>query len=248
MNGNQQQQQHQETEWEAVQKRFGNLGGQAPLPPAEIPVNEDTLTQYTVSVAERMAEQQRAREAANDPDKSHDKDEDDLDKELEDMDPEEREFFEQYRQQRMSEMRAAQGHFGRVAEVTAQSFVSEVTEASKRGWVVVMLGDENRPSELLNSIFAVLAAKFPQVKFVHGIAAQCMPKVPVKMLPILLIYKNGKIAKQEFGMATFGGARATPDGKHSTDFTHSFIHSLTYLLLSLFYFGGTQTLSGFCQE
>lgn len=209
--------QHEETEWETVQKRFGNLGGQAPLPPAEIPVNEDILTQYTVSVADRMVEKQRMTEDGDgDPDKSHDKDGEDAElDELDDMDPEEREFFEQYRKQRMAEMMMAQNRFGHVVEVTAQSFVSEVTDASKKGvWVVVMLGDENRASELLHSIFLVLAEKFPQVKFVHGVAAQCMPKVPEKKLPIILIYKDGKIKKQELGMATFGGARATPDGKY----------------------------------
>lgn len=204
--------QHEETEWETVQKRFGNLGGPAPVRPAEIPVSEDVLTQYTVSVADRMVEKQRAMDGASDPDKSHDKDDDDLD-DLDDMDPEEREIFEEYKRQRMAEIMSSQNRFGHVAEVTAQSFVSEVTEASKRAWVVVMLGDENRPSELLHAIFKVLAEKFTQVKFAHGIAAQCMPKVPVKMLPIILVYKDGKIKKQEFGMATFGGARATPDGK-----------------------------------
>ena len=202
--------QHEETEWETVQRRFGNLGGPAPLPPAEIPVSEDVLTQYTVSVADRMVEKQRAMDGAEDPDKSHDKDDDEDDDDLDEMDPEEREFFEEYKRQRMAEI-MSQNRFGHVVEVTAQSFVSEVTEASKQGWVVVMLGDENRPSELLHTIFKVLAEKFAQVKFVHGIAAQCMPKVPVKMLPIILLYKDGKIKKQEFGMATFGGARATPD-------------------------------------
>lgn len=203
--------QHQETEWETVQKRFGNLGGQGPLPPAEIPVSEDALTQYTVAVADKMVEKQRMMDGASDPDKSHDKDDDDEFDEFDDMDPEEREIFEQYKQQRMAEI-MAQNHFGHVTEITAQSFITEVTDASKKGWVVAMLGDENRSSELLHAIFTVLARKFTQVKFVHGIAAQCMPKVPEKMLPIILIYKDGKIKKQEFGMATFGGARATPDG------------------------------------
>merc|ERR1712130_913248 len=52
--------------------------------------------------------------------------------------------------------------------------------------------------------FVQLANKYKHVKFVRGVAKQCVPNYPDKNLPTVFVYKNGNLAVQWIGGGNFG--------------------------------------------
>lgn len=185
------------TEWDSIQARFGNAPQPTPAPPpAIIRVSEDRIAELAVSTAEKKRQEKPSEE-------------DDL------LDEEDREAFERYRLERLGEIRRATDgrSFGSVVSVGASDYVSEVTEASRQNWVVVVLWEQSSTAcDILLSVIGRLATKFPLVKFVSGRADQVMAGNPPRdSLPITLVYHGGEVVHREVGISSFGGSRATAD-------------------------------------
>jgi len=197
------------TEWDEVQRRFGNL------PAKEIAMKEEDLETLVVSSAEKRAREERLngmglgelRDVAED---EHWDDADDGE------DEDERRILEEYRRRRIEELKREK--FGSVIPIGKNDFVTQVTNVSDTWIVVFMFADGRTTSskqqeqcDLIGDILQQLATKFREVKFVKILARDCIPNYPDANLPTLLVYRNAKVQKQFVGLRDFGGLRATPD-------------------------------------
>jgi len=133
---------------------------------------------------------------------------DDIDRLLEeDMDDEEEAIFNQIRMQRMAEIKLKQSKdkYGTVIDINGQTWKQEVNQAGDDIWVIVHLYDKGvMLSNILNNHFVNLAQKYKQVKFVRGVAKECVPNYPDKNLPTVFVYRNGMLAIQWIGGGNFG--------------------------------------------
>eukprot|EP01068_Selenidium_serpulae_P002689 Selendium_serpulae@DN2619_c0_g1_i1.p1 len=178
------------TEWDQLQIKYGNF--EAP----QKQITEQELTNIAVDYAEQhdpLAGKSLAQ----------------LD-ELEDV--VEEDTLEAYRQKRISEMkqRAARARFGDVIHISKQDYQSEVSNASKEGtegtWVVLhMYKDLLIECQKLNGVFAELARKFPEVKFVKGISTDIVENYPDTKLPTVLLYRGGTCKHGIHGSSAWGG-------------------------------------------
>lgn len=133
---------------------------------------------------------------------------DELDEEEDEIDEEEERIFEEYRRQRMMEMRAAQAkaRYGDVLEISKADWVREVNKAGDGIWVVLHIYKPSIPlCKLVNEHMYQLARKFPDVKFIKGVADTCIPNYPDKNLPTIFVYHEGDMKKQWIGPIVFGG-------------------------------------------
>lgn len=151
--------------------------------------------------------------------KSHGKDMADMDlKELDDMeddvDDEEERIFEAYRRQRLLEMKDAQAKsvFGEVTEISKADWVQQVNKAGEGIWVVIHVYKQGIPlCSLMNNHLSQLAQKYPQTKFLKGVASQCIPNYPDKNLPTVFVYCEGDLKKQWVGPLAFGAMNLKQD-------------------------------------
>ena len=136
---------------------------------------------------------------------------DELD-ELEDSEDEE--VLEQYRMQRIAEMRLAaeKARFGSVREISGQDYVNEVTKAGEGIWVVLHLYAPGVPlCALIHHHMQQLAVRFPQTKFLRSVATTCIPNFPEKNLPTIFIYYESQMRKQFIGPVELRGDKLTLD-------------------------------------
>lgn len=133
---------------------------------------------------------------------------DDIDRLLEeDMDDEEEAIFNRIRMERMAELKQKQSKdkYGTVIDINGQSWKQEVNQAGDDIWVIVHLYDKGvMLSNILNNHFVQLANKYKHVKFVRGVAKECVPNYPDKNLPTVFVYRNGTLAIQWIGGGNFG--------------------------------------------
>jgi hypothetical protein len=133
---------------------------------------------------------------------------DDIDRLLEeDMDDEEEAIFNKIRMERMAELKQKQSKdkYGTVIDINGQTWKQEVNQAGDDIWVIVHLYDKGvMLSNILNNHFVQLANKYKHVKFVRGVAKECVPNYPDKNLPTVFVYRNGTLAIQWIGGGNFG--------------------------------------------
>ncbi len=135
--------------------------------------------------------------------------------ELDELEDEEEErVLEQYRRQRMAEIRAKQAKalFGDIREISAEDYVREVNQAGEGVAVVLHLYKQGIPlCALLNQQMTELAGKFPDVKFLRAISTTCIPNYPDRNLPTVFYYRNGDLKGQLAGPLEFRGMSMTRD-------------------------------------
>ncbi|XP_030829735.1 viral IAP-associated factor homolog [Strongylocentrotus purpuratus] len=143
------------------------------------------------------------------------------DKALEDMtldeldeleDEEEERILQQYRQQRVAEIKRIQDKaiYGSVKDISAQDYVQEVNNAGEGVWVVLHLYKAGIPlCALINQHLTQLAGKFRATKFLRSIATTCIPNYPDKNLPTIFVYNEGEMKTQFVGPLEFGGMNLT---------------------------------------
>ncbi|QDZ25941.1 phosducin-like protein [Chloropicon primus] len=194
------------TEWEDLQVKHGNWEArEKPPPPPEWTPNEreEKELDRELDVGEVVSKLDTC-------------DVNDL-SDLEDDFDDDR-FLEQYRSQRLAELKEREkvvvlppGH-GEFLFIRREDFVKEVTEASSKAWVITHLYQEaNERSQIMQRSLDELCKKYVGTKFVKIISTDCIPKYPDDLLPTLLLYKDGKVQKTMEGLAKFGGKRLTPE-------------------------------------
>lgn len=182
------------TEWDDIQRKFGNL------PPLEKEVLQRELDERFVESAERFDPlENRTLEELNAA-------EDDVSEE---------DFLQQYRRQRLAELKAARAsaRFGELRQLCRASYVQEVTEASAGGqWVLLLLyTDANYQCHPMMKPWAEAATRFPMIKFLQGIASEIIPDFPDSLTPTVIIYKDKECVKQVQGLDDWGGGRTSID-------------------------------------
>ena len=114
----------------------------------------------------------------------------------------------------MAEIQAlqAKSKFGDVREISAEDYVREVNKAGEAITVILHLYKQGIPlCALINQQLAVLAGKFPTVKFLKSISTTCIPNYPDKNLPTLFVYRDGNMKAQMIGAESFRGMNMTQD-------------------------------------
>nr|CEL70629.1 TPA: AFR552Cp, related [Neospora caninum Liverpool] len=216
-----------ETEWDALQRKFGNL------PKLPDVVTEEQLTREVVDAAEKV--DTLASKSLRELDALEDEVEEDV--------------LEKYRRKRLEEIQRKQKleRFGDVFHLSKDDFVEEVTRASevdplqaggvrsssgdsdssddddsvrserigcfsstrsdsrkakKSGtWVVVHLYQNAIPAcKALNEILPQLAQRHREIKFMKGIATDIIPNYPDSKVPTLLLYFGGTCRAQVVGL------------------------------------------------
>ncbi|KAL8452280.1 hypothetical protein Emed_001441 [Eimeria media] len=208
-----------ETEWDALQRRFGNL------PPKPRVVTEEERTKQLVEQLENVDVLGRKNLKQL--------------KELEDDVAED--TLEALRQKRLQQLKLRQqrNRFGELLHLGKDEFVQEVTEASavnpdareeeaaeadpeqqqqqqqqqqqKGGtWVVLhMYRDSVVACRQLNAILSRLAARFKSIKFMKALSTDVIEAYPDSRLPTVLLYFGGKCQRQIVGTDEWGGAAIT---------------------------------------
>jgi hypothetical protein len=137
-----------------------------------------------------------------------------LDEIEDDIDEEEERLFEEYRRQRIAEMKAAQlaAKYGDVREISKEDYVREVNKAGDGVWVILHVYKQSIPlCKLINEYLYNLARKFPATKFLKSVSSVCIPNYPDKNLPTLFIYYEGDMKKQFVGPLVLGGMNLKQD-------------------------------------
>lgn len=192
-----------DTEWNDVLRAKGIL----PPKQKEAEITEEQIQEMVNDVINRRTDL-KSRENGY----SKQIDEMSLDELGELEDSEDEEILEQYRQRRITEMRAfaEKAKFGTVREISGEDYVSEVTKAGNGVWVVIHLYANGVPlCSLIHHHMQQLAAKFPQTKFLCSIATTCISNFPEKNLPTIFIYNEGQLKKQYIGPLELRGEKLT---------------------------------------
>jgi len=137
------------------------------------------------------------------------KDLDELD-ELEDE--EDDEFLDSYRQKRLNELATIQtaSVYNQVYPIQKPEYSKEVTEESKKSFVLVLLTSSsgtNIESRLLMEVWRQLATKYGDIKFCQMQANLCVEGYPDRNTPTVLIYKDGEIRRQLVTLKELSGER-----------------------------------------
>ncbi|KAH6790995.1 Thioredoxin superfamily protein [Perilla frutescens var. frutescens] len=179
------------TQWDDIQAKLGNLPPKKPAfkPPSFSPAEDNPKDKVWIDG--------KTEEELEDL-------EDDLDDDR---------FLEEYRKQRLVEMREAAkiAKFGSVIPISGSDFVREVSQAPQDVWVVVLLyKDGFSECRLLLECLEDLARRYPATKFVKIISTECIPNYPDCNLPTILVYNNSAVKATHVGAHSFG-RRCTPE-------------------------------------
>ncbi|KAK7537300.1 phosducin family protein [Phyllosticta citribraziliensis] len=185
---------NEDTEWNDILRKHGVIPEK---PPSPTPMIEEALVE-----ARRLAHENRL----------EGKDLDELD-ELED--DEDEDFLEQYRLKRMAELSTITkaSVFNQVYPVQKPDYSREVTEASQKAWVFVLLtaSDSNVESRIAEELWRELARDFGDIKFCKMRGNLCIEGYPDKNCPTVLIYKDGDIKRQIVTLRELNGPRTSTD-------------------------------------
>ena len=129
-------------------------------------------------------------------------------------DDEDEDFLDSYRQKRMQELSTIQNTsvFGQVYPLTKPDYSRDVTDASEKAWVLVLLtssSGENVESRVISEIWRELAIKFGDLKFCQMRADLCIEGYPDRNTPTILVYRTGDVRKQVVTLKEFNGVRTT---------------------------------------
>jgi len=123
--------------------------------------------------------------------KETESDDDDSDDESDD------EFLEQYRRQRLQELKRPQRPYGEVIPISRPEWTQEVNEDSNKAWVVVTLTSHDvERTGCVEATVSKLAPKFPGVKFVTIPSTAAISDWPNENLPTIFLYRDGKLQKE----------------------------------------------------
>eukprot|EP00898_Chlorokybus_atmophyticus_P000449 jgi/Chlat1/1404/Chrsp12S01976 len=182
------------TQWDDIQRRLGNL---PPLPerpkPAPWEPSSDEGAPRDAAAVARL-------------------DEEELEELHDELDADDR-FLEQYRQQRLNELREAhrKPRFSSVEQIKASEFIEKVSRVQDVHVVVHLFKDSITECGIMSRCLEKLAERYPGTKFVKIVSTDCIPNYPDSNLPTLLVYFNGAVKATLVGLVRFGGRNASPE-------------------------------------
>lgn len=211
------------TEWEDLQVKYGNF-----IAPKKEETNEEKLKKF-LEVAENVdvLEYKNVEQLEELIDESKNQEEEDE--------------LQIYRKKRLEELKnkAKLNRFGEVIHLAKDSFIEQVTNASKEcvgtvdecfeenddsrekskitktnsgTYVVVHMYFEHIDlCQKMNKILSILATKFKNIKFTKGIAPDVVPGYPPEKCPTILLYFGGTCRAQIVGADEWGGKAMTAE-------------------------------------
>ncbi|KAK8185428.1 phosducin family protein [Phyllosticta capitalensis] len=183
---------NEDTEWNDILRKHGVIPEK---PPSPTPMIEEALVE-----ARRLAHENRLEGK-------------DLDELAELEDEEDEDFLEQYRKKRMAELSSISNAsvFNQVYPIQKPDYSREVTEASQKAWVFVLLtaADSNVESRVAEELWRELAREFGDIKFCKMRGNLCIEGYPDKNCPTVLIYKDGDIKRQIVTLRELNGPRTS---------------------------------------
>jgi hypothetical protein len=188
----------EQTEWDSTLQKYG-IGPYEGLEVQDKPGPKPFVSSNDVEAAEK---EKRLGKASLD--------------DLEELEDDEDEaVLAKFRAQRLNELKAqaAKSRSGTtLPEISKQEWKDQVTEAAYSQKVVVLLF---KPGEdwciLLERQLAVVAGRFPKIKFVKIVFTSAVSDFPEKSLPCLLVYNKNDPIQQIVGLPYGGGSKMTPD-------------------------------------
>jgi hypothetical protein len=186
-----------DTEWNDILRAKGIIPEREPSP---TPMIQEALEQARALAHENRLEGKELDELA----------------ELED--DEDEDFLDSYRQKRMEEIAhlVNASVYNQVYAVQKPEWSVEVTEESKKAWVLVLLTSSsgtNMESRLLIEIWRELARKFGEVKFCQIQGDLCIEGYPDRNCPTVLVYKDGDVKKQIVTLKELRGEQTKTEGE-----------------------------------
>ena len=195
------------TEWDDIQRRFGNL------PPLEQEQPEDSIAEAAAPAGPVVgAVQLQPVVAALENQEQEEKQDEDERQTQHDSDDGEDDALRQIRERRLEEIKRG-GRFGTIEPLAVADFVSQVNKAGEGVAVVVLLvKPRHYASAYMLTLLEKLAKKFADVKFLQILYSDCIPGYPEKNLPTLLVYRDDDLLQQFVGLSHFGGSSYGIDG------------------------------------
>jgi hypothetical protein len=106
--------------------------------------------------------------------------------------------------------------YNQVYAVQKPEWSVEVTEESKKAWVLVLLTSSsgtNMESRVLIEIWRELARKFGEVKFCQIQGDLCIEGYPDRNCPTVLVYKDGDVKRQIVTLKELRGEQTKTEGE-----------------------------------
>ncbi|CAD6502111.1 BgTH12-02352 [Blumeria graminis f. sp. triticale] len=177
-----------DTEWNDILRKHGVIPEK---PPSPTPFIEEAILE-----SQRLA-QEKSLQC---------KDLDELD-ELEDLMDES--ILQEYRKKRIEQLallRKKSIH-GTVYPINKQEYTREVTDASLKTPVLVLLTSANTESRAVMEIWPQIASEYGEVKFCQIRADMAIEGYPDRNCPTIIIYKDGNIVRQVVALTHLGGVK-----------------------------------------
>jgi hypothetical protein len=186
-----------DTEWNDILRAKGIIPEREPSP---TPMIQEALEQARALAHENRLEGKEL---------------DELD-ELEDEEDED--FLDSYRQKRAAEIAhlVTASVYNQVYAVQKPEWSVEVTEESKKAWVLVLLTSSsgtNVESRLLIECWRELARKFGEIKFCQIQGDLCIEGYPDRNCPTVLVYKDGDVRRQIVTLRELRGDQTRTEGE-----------------------------------
>ena len=105
--------------------------------------------------------------------------------------------------------------YNQVYPVQKPEYSQEVTEASNKAFVLVLLissSGTNVESQLMIELWRQMAVKFGDIKFCQMRADLCIEGYPDRNTPTVLVYKDGDIRKQIVTLRELNGTKTKTKG------------------------------------
>lgn len=192
------QDQNEDTEWNDALRRH-NI-----IPQKEKEVTEEDIIDMVENTIQAKSEGKQMGEMTLD----------ELNEKEDDIDEDDERIFEEYRRQRLAELKAQQmkARFGEVMDISKADYVAQVNNAGEGVWVVLHIYKDGIPlCKLVNNHLSNLARKFPATKFLRSVSTVCIPNYPDKNLPTIFVYFEGDLKKQWIGPFALGGMNLKQD-------------------------------------
>ena len=121
------------------------------------------------------------------------------------------------RNQRLVELSTTSkvSNFGQVYPLQKPDYAKDVTEASNKAFVLVLLASSlgnNTESHLLAELWPEMAQRFGDIKFCEIRADMCIESYPERNTPTILVYRNGDIKKQIITLRELNGLKTSVEG------------------------------------
>jgi hypothetical protein len=131
--------------------------------------------------------------------------------------------FRQKRLKELSEISSA-SIYNQVYPLQKPDYAKDVTEASRKSFVVVLLTSQGAKTEsrLLVELWRELASRFGNIKFCQIQADMCIEGYPEQHTPTILIYKDGDIKRQIVTLQSLRGENTRFEGMDCQSIAHRY--------------------------